>query len=458
VRRWTAAAVPVATLAALVATLSGAGASSASGAEPRPTVVQRADFDRATAGWHVDPGLTLSRTPGFESVGAARIRSVAGPRKAVLRAPVSAVQRVRRGAVYRATALLRTSAPGTRVALRLTERADARVDGRVLSTVVLADRTWRKVTVRYKAKTSSDALRVVAIAWNLPAARTFDVDNLRVVRLPRQGQRIAAAGTTPAPSTSAPAPAPAPVPSAPANWRLAWSDEFNGSAVDGSKWRVRNGDHNANELSCLTSRPQNVAVSGGVLHIVAQREQYTCGGYTSSWTSGYLDTIGKMSRTYGRFEMRAKLPTQADASKGLWPAFWLRPDDGGDGEIDIMEAIGSGPGEKNYNSVSQTLWADYNNTYPRQANGVTFPAGGTMSDKFHTYAVEWEPGVIRFLVDDTVTYTRTRSDIPWIDKSFGRNFNIRLNMQVGGSWPGTPTASTQFPADYQVDWVRVYQR
>ena len=239
---------------------------------------------------------------------------------------------------------------------------------------------------------------------------------------------------------------------------MAWSDEFNGSSVDGSKWRVRNGDHNSNELSCLTSRPQNVAVSGGVLHIVAQREQYTCSGYTSSWTSGYLDTIGTMSRTYGRFEMRAKLPTQADTSKGLWPAFWLRPDDGGDGEIDIMEAIGSGAGERNYNSVSQTLWADYNNTYPRQAHGVTFAGGDTMSEKFHTYAVEWEPGVIRFLVDDAVTYTRSRSDIPWIDKSFGRNFNIRLNMQVGGSWPGTPTSSTQFPADYQVDWVRVYQR
>jgi beta-glucanase (GH16 family) len=208
----------------------------------------------------------------------------------------------------------------------------------------------------------------------------------------------------------------------------------------------------------LTNRPQNVSVSGGVLHIVAQREQYTCGGYSTNWTSGYLDTIGKMSRTYGRFEMRAKLPTQADTSKGLWPAFWLRPDDGGDGEIDIMEAVGSGAGDQNYNSISQTLWADYNNTYARQSHGVTFPAGDTMSDRFHTYAVEWEPGVIRFLVDDTVTYTRTSSDISWLDKSFGRNFNIRLNMQVGGSWPGTPTASTQFPADYQIDWIHVYQR
>ena len=186
-------------------------------------------------------------------------------------------------------------------------------------------------------------------------------------------------------------------------------------------------------------------------------EQYTCGSYTSSWTSGYLDTIGKMSRTYGRFEMRAKLPTQANTSKGLWPAFWLRPDDGGNGEIDIMEAVGSAAGERNYNSVSQTLWADYGGT-PRKSHGVTFPDGNTMSDAFHTYGLEWEPGVIRFLVDGTVTFTVTKNDASWIDSSFSRNFNIRLNMQVGGSWPGTPTATTLFPADFQVDWVRVYKR
>jgi beta-glucanase (GH16 family) len=448
----------VALATVLVAAFGGAGlARSASGAEG-PSVLERANFEGRTSGWHVDPGLKLTKVAGFRSQGAARIRNISPePQKAVLRARVSAVRETKKGHVYRATAWLRTTAPGRKVALRLTERDGSVIHGRVLSVVTLTNQRWRKVTVRYTAKTTGSELRLSPIAWDLPASRAFDIDHIRLVGwTPRTPPRVDTSRARPAPAPTTAAPTP--TASAPADWRLVWSDEFNGSAVDGSKWRVRNGDHNSNELSCLTNRPQNVSVSGGVLHIVAQREQYTCGGYSTSWTSGYLDTIGKMSRTYGRFEIRAKLPTQADTSKGLWPAFWLRPDDGGDGEIDIMEAVGSGVGDRNYNSISQTLWADYNNTYARQSHGVTFPAGDTMSDAFHTYAVEWEPGVIRFLVDGTVTYTRTSTDIPWLDKSFGRNFNIRLNMQVGGSWPGTPTASTQFPADYQIDWVHVYQR
>jgi beta-glucanase (GH16 family) len=81
-----------------------------------------------------------------------------------------------------------------------------------------------------------------------------------------------------------------------------------------------------------------------------------------------------------------------------------------------------------------------------------------MSDGFHTYAVEWEHGSIKFFVDGKVTFTRTSSQISWLNTAFGRNYNIRLNLQVGGSWPGTPNSSTASPSDYQVDWVRVYSR
>ncbi len=109
------------------------------------------------------------------------------------------------------------------------------------------------------------------------------------------------AATRPTPIT--PAPHPAAVFSPP-DWRLTWADEFNGTSVDGARWRVRNNEHNPNEQSCLTSRAQNVSVSGGLLHFKAQRENRTCAGYAASWTSGYLDTIGRMSRTYGRVEMR----------------------------------------------------------------------------------------------------------------------------------------------------------
>jgi beta-glucanase (GH16 family) len=76
----------------------------------------------------------------------------------------------------------------------------------------------------------------------------------------------------------------------------------------------------------------------------------------------------------------------------------------------------------------------------------------------HTYAAEWEPGEIRWYVDGVLTYTRTRATTPWLDEAFSRPFYLRLNLAVGGGWPGSPTTQTALPADFDVDYVRVYQR
>jgi beta-glucanase (GH16 family) len=198
-----------------------------------------------------------------------------------------------------------------------------------------------------------------------------------------------------------------------------------------------------------------VSVSNGILKIQAKRERYTAGGNTRDYTSGYLDTIRKASWTYGRFEMRAKLPTAQGQSKGMWPAFWLRPDDGGDGEIDIMEAIGQSGSD---NRVSQTLWYDYRGTKPRQVHEDRLPSG-TSSGSYHVYALEWEKNAMRWYVDGRLTYTRNTSTTPWINApQFQKPYNIRLNLQVGGSWPGSPDSSTVFPQTYSVDYVRVYKR
>ncbi len=220
-----------------------------------------------------------------------------------------------------------------------------------------------------------------------------------------------------------------------------------------------------NELACLTSRPQNLDVSGGVLALRAQHEAqpYKCGSNDTrfpngrDYTSAMISTQGKATWKHGIFEIRAKLPTQADTSKGMWPAFWMRPESGGLGELDVLEAIGSDPGGSEWNKVHQTIWYDYNGTYPKQGHDDTFAAGGP-SDGFHTYAIKWEPGLMQWLVDGQVTFTRTTSTTSWLDAAFSQPFYIRLNLAVGGNWPGAPSSNTQFPDSYDIDYIRVYQQ
>lgn len=247
-------------------------------------------------------------------------------------------------------------------------------------------------------------------------------------------------------------------------WRLVWADEFDGTAVDTTRWKVLNdstyGAGN-DELACIMDRPENVKVQDGLLTITALREaspRLCEKKATLNYTSGHLHTLGKFSATFGRFEVRAKVPLTPGISKGLWPAFWMRPFDSGVGEIDVMEQIGTGENETTWiNSVSQTIWYDYKKTYPKQ-NYVYRPKDFNLYEGFHTYAVEWEAGAIRWYVDDKLTYQTTSADVSWFNEAFSRPFYLRLNLAVGGTWAGAPTAATVFPARYEIDYVRVYER
>jgi beta-glucanase (GH16 family) len=260
---------------------------------------------------------------------------------------------------------------------------------------------------------------------------------------------------------------PAPPVSLP-GWSLAWADEFNDTTVDSTKWSVFNnstfGDGNK-ELACLMA--DNVVEAGGNLTIRAQKlsTPKVCGSKDTrfpegrSYTSGFLETKNKAAFTHGRFEVRFKAPIGAGTSKGLWPAFWLRPADGGIGELDVLEIIGSdaATAATQTNKVMHTLHYDYNGTHPKQGGFYKLPTGTWNSD-FHTAAVEWEPGAMRWYIDGVLTYQRTLATTPWLDEAFSRPFYLRLNMAVGGSWPGSPDSATEFPADYVIDYVRVYQR
>ncbi len=257
-------------------------------------------------------------------------------------------------------------------------------------------------------------------------------------------------------------------------WKLVWSDEFNKSEIDQTKWNFDTGnwlvdkDGNPvapgwgnNEKQFYTDKNENAFVKGGKLVIRALKEQTTDELGTYDYTSAKLTTKGKFNQTYGRYEMRAKLPI----GKGLWPAFWMLPEDdryGGwaaSGEIDIMESWGSQP-----DKVAGTI--HYGETWPNNkytGKDYHFEEGNGI-DKWHTYAVEWEPGELRWYVDGKLYQTQNDWYAKGLNQAtkfsypapFDQNFYLIMNLAVGGWFDGDVDATTPFPADMEVDYVRVY--
>lgn len=234
-------------------------------------------------------------------------------------------------------------------------------------------------------------------------------------------------------------------------WNLVWSDEFNGSgAINTANWNydLGAGGWGNGEWETYTNSTANVYQDGaGSLVIKAIKNG-------STYTSGRIHTSGKRQFTYGKIEMRAKLPY----GQGIWPAFWMLGATGGtwpnNGEIDIMENIGkAGEQTKVYGTIHG----------PGYSGGSGISAvynGPRFADAFHTFTIEWEANTIRWYVDGNLYVTRTTASIPagtqWVYNN--RNFFIILNLAVGGAWPGYPDASTVFPQYYTIDYVRVYQR
>ena len=172
-------------------------------------------------------------------------------------------------------------------------------------------------------------------------------------------------------------------------WSCVWNDEFDGSSVDTTKWSytVGGGGFGNNEQQYYTDSASNSYIQDGCLVIEALQESNGDENYTSA------KLTSTESWTYGRLEFRAKLPS----GTGLWPAIWMLPDDTTldwpiSGEIDIMEYMGS-----DTDTVLGTLhygnpWV-YNTGYYNLADGASF------ADDFHTFAVEWLPGEMRWYVD-----------------------------------------------------------
>ena len=191
-----------------------------------------------------------------------------------------------------------------------------------------------------------------------------------------------------------------------------------------SQWKLKlheincNGGGN-NEQQCYTDAAENSYIADGVLHIVALPAE---DGADKPYTSARLNTKYKADFKYGRIEMRAKLPS----GQGSWPAFWMLPTDevyGGwpkSGEIDIMEAVNLKVAAKDgsvESNVHGTL--HYGREWPdNESSGKAYslPDGVNPADDFHTYAIEWQEGEIRWYVDNYLYQTQRQSKVRYNSK------------------------------------------
>ncbi|XVV01591.1 RICIN domain-containing protein [Actinosynnema sp. CA-248983] len=249
------------------------------------------------------------------------------------------------------------------------------------------------------------------------------------------------------------APAPEVAPAA-----VTFADEFNGPAgtrVDGGKWNTEVGDNGGNnrEHQYYTTSASNAALDGaGNLVITARKENpanYNCWYGRCQYTSARINTSGKFTTTYGRVEARMKMPR----GKGIWPAFWMLGQDIGSvgwpasGEIDIMEFLGH---------QQNTVYGTIHGPGYSGAGGIGMAHNGpNFADGFHTFAVDWTPQGIAWSVDGHVYQRRTPADLGGRQWVFNKPFFIILNLAVGGEWPGYPDASTVFPQQFVIDYVRV---
>ena len=271
------------------------------------------------------------------------------------------------------------------------------------------------------------------------------------------GCLLAACGGTRASGERLPSPAPLE-----AGWTLTWNDEFDapdGSRPDPARWvyDLGGGGWGNEELQTYTGQASNASIRGGQLVITARAERFTgADGIARDYTSARLKTLGRFAQTYGRFEARLQVPR----GQGIWPAFWMLGTDIDSagwpacGEIDVMENIGREPA-----TVHGTLHGPGYSGGNSLGTGVDSPDGRAFADGFHVFAVEWEPAEIRWYLDGRLYLSRKPGDLPegsrWV---FDHDFFVLLNVAVGGRWPGNPDATTVFPQEMKVDYVRVFRR
>jgi len=221
-------------------------------------------------------------------------------------------------------------------------------------------------------------------------------------------------------------------------YRLVFSEEFDGPQLDATRWTPELAWGPINRTEQQFYAPEALRFADGVLTLTASEQPRN----NMPYTSGAITSYKHYSFAYGYVETRAKVP----AGKGLWSAVWLmtrEPDSSQ--EIDVMEVLGS----RKSTAHSAMHWGTLTERH-QVANDFE---AGDLSTGFHTYAMEWSPQEIVWFIDGVAVF-KTAENIPW------DHMYLTANLAVGGrsSWGGAPDADTVFPAQMQIDYIRVYQR
>ena len=242
------------------------------------------------------------------------------------------------------------------------------------------------------------------------------------------------------------------------DWTLVFSDEFDGPGLDRDKWTTcywwdKDGCTNLGNAELQWYMPENVSVANGYLMLTARPEKVTgFEGRPFSYTSGMVTTgrdyveLPRLPRAeflYGHFEIRAKLP----AGAGLWPALWLLPSTRESRpEIDIMEVLGDAPRQLH-------LHVHYDDKKGEiQRPGKTVETKN-LARRFHVYGLTWSKDAIHWYLDGKKVWTFDDTDYISSEPMY-----LLMNLAVGGKWPGPPDERTKFPAEFIIDYVRVWTR
>ena len=231
------------------------------------------------------------------------------------------------------------------------------------------------------------------------------------------------------------------------SFNLTWSDEFNGSSLDMTTWKydLGGGGWGNSELEVYTNSNENLFLQNGYLTIRALKNSYS-----GQYTSARINTKGKKDFLYGRIDIRAKLPQ----GQGIWPALWMLGSNLSTsgwpacGEIDIMEFLGHDITTV-YGSVH---YNDGGHQYKTGSHKVS--TADNYHDKFHIYTIIWQENLIDFYVDYQKYFSVNPNTVKF--DAFNLPQFFIFNVAVGGVWPGNPNASTVFPQDMIVDYVRVF--
>ena len=242
------------------------------------------------------------------------------------------------------------------------------------------------------------------------------------------------------------------------NWNLVWQDEFDGESLDLEKWKYETGQNGwGNDEWQNYTAGENLEVSNGTLKIIAKKvgDGQKAGDYTSTRVNS------KQSFTYGRMEIRAKLPEHK--GNGLWPAIWMLGENLGTagwpkcGEIDILEYVSYEP-----NTIHCAIHSKTNNHGDNTAVTSGAVPLESAEEEFHVYGIDWTETQIRFFSDDPsnikLAFDRPK-DFTNDNWPFDKPQYFLLNIAVGGTWGGSKGVDDSiFPATMEVDYVRVYQQ